>query len=268
MEHNKDTDDNDSKSAFTTIIMVATFLLKWQSLYHVSDNALDTLIKFLQSVFTSATKVPGPLETLVLLSKSFPTTLPALKKYCKLNTTSCKKFAVCSRCHSLYSDFTIKYCKHILFPANPSNMSCGSVLLKSIKRQDGSETKLIPNKIYHYNPLKSSLNLLVQRKDFFQVAQHWRERSKFISDDLMGDIYDGRVWKGLEELGYFDSMYNLAVTLNIDWFQPYSRVTDSVGVIYLSILNLPHHIRYKQENVILVGIIPGPKEPKLTTFLL
>ena len=30
------------------------------------------------------------------------------------------------------------------------------------------------------------------------------------------------------------------------------------------ILNLPREIRYKRENVILVGLIPSPKEPPLT----
>lgn len=30
------------------------------------------------------------------------------------------------------------------------------------------------------------------------------------------------------------------------------------------LLNLPRDVRYKRENVILVGLIPGPKEPPLT----
>lgn len=38
----------------------------------------------------------------------------------------------------------------------------------------------------------------------------------------------------------------------------------SVGAIYLVIQNLPQTVRYKKENIILVGIIPGPQEPKLT----
>ena len=38
----------------------------------------------------------------------------------------------------------------------------------------------------------------------------------------------------------------------------------SVGAIYLTILNLPRDIRYKIENIVLVGVIPGPKEPKYT----
>ena len=52
--------------------------------------------------------------------------------------------------------------------------------------------------------------------------------------------------------------------MNIDWFEPYEREVYSVGVIYLTIQNLPREERYKLENIVLVGIIPGPKEPKLT----
>ena len=57
---------------------------------------------------------------------------------------------------------------------------------------------------------------------------------------------------------------NLLLSLNTDWFQPFSRTKYSVGVLYLVVLNLPRDQRYKMENVILCGIIPGPKEPKLT----
>ena len=49
--------------------------------------------------------------------------------------------------------------------------------------------------------------------------------------------------------------------MNIHWFQPYKHLTYSVGVIYLTIMNLPCSLRYKRENVLLVGIIPGPHEP-------
>lgn len=53
----------------------------------------------------------------------------------------------------------------------------------------------------------------------------------------------------------------LLFTLNVDWFQ---RTTHSTGVMYLAIQNLPRKERYLCENVIVVGVIPGPKEPKKT----
>ena len=37
-----------------------------------------------------------------------------------------------------------------------------------------------------------------------------------------------------------------------------------MGVLYLAVINLPRSIRFKWENVIVVGVIPGPSEPKLT----
>ena len=50
--------------------------------------------------------------------------------------------------------------------------------------------------------------------------------------------------------------------LKIDWFQPYKHTNCSVGVVYLVIVNLPRSIRFKRENVIIVGILPWPTEPK------
>ena len=50
--------------------------------------------------------------------------------------------------------------------------------------------------------------------------------------------------------------------LNVVWFQPYDKVKDSVGVMYLVVMNLPHEERFKQENIIIAGIILGPREPK------
>ena len=57
--------------------------------------------------------------------------------------------------------------------------------------------------------------------------------------------------------------------LNIDWFNPYEETPYSAGVIYFVVQNLPRSERFKFENVILVGMIPGPNEPKkhINTYL-
>lgn len=52
--------------------------------------------------------------------------------------------------------------------------------------------------------------------------------------------------------------------LNVDWFRPYKHTTNSIGVIYLVILNLPHTLWFKPENIIIIGTIPEPNEPILT----
>jgi hypothetical protein len=59
----------------------------------------------------------------------------------------------------------------------------------------------------------------------------------------------------------------LAWSLSVDWFNPHRNnsvgKTKSVGSIAMVLLNLPPSLQYKAENLYIVGIIPGPREPSL-----
>lgn len=61
---------------------------------------------------------------------------------------------------------------------------------------------------------------------------------------------------------FLSSSHTYALMLNLDWFQPYKLTQSSVGALYLTIMNLPYNQRFKRENIILLGIIPGPGEPQ------
>lgn len=195
-------------------------------------------------------------------TRDIPNSLYTLQKLTGLNKKYFKMYSSCPKCHSINSNLDTKTCKNIQFPANPRASICNTNLLKIVKKKDKIESK--PLKSFFYQSIKSSLFINFQREGFTEAIGHRKVRSQSMPDHLIGDVYDGKVWKDLEQNGFFDSPYNLAVTLNVDWFQPYKRVKDSIGALYLCIANLPHSLRYKQENVVLVGIIPGPKEPKLT----
>ena len=80
----------------------------------------------------------------------------------------------------------------------------------------------------------------------------------------MADIHQGKLWKELSKDGFLSNKNGLALMLNVDWFRPHKHSPGSVGVIYMVVLNLPRQDRYKVENVIVVGILPGPGKPKLT----
>ena len=87
----------------------------------------------------------------------------------------------------------------------------------------------------------------------------------FHSPDIYTDIYDGLVWNRFQNVSgrpFLELPNSLGLILNVDWFNPYKHIQYSVGMIYLVIGNLPRSERYKLENVILVGVIPGPNEPK------
>ena len=57
--------------------------------------------------------------------------------------------------------------------------------------------------------------------------------------------------------------------MNVDWFKPFKHSEYKVGGIYLNILNLPRTQRYKTKWTMLIGLIPGPTEPKdnINSFL-
>lgn len=86
------------------------------------------------------------------------------------------------------------------------------------------------------------------------------------------DVYDGKVWKTFQNINgrpFLSLPNNLCLKLNLDWFNPFDHVQYSVGVFYLVVENLPRSERYKLDNIIILGTIPCPKEPKknVNTYL-
>jgi len=51
--------------------------------------------------------------------------------------------------------------------------------------------------------------------------------------------------------------------INLDWFQPFDTSVYSCGAIYGVVCNLPREIRFKKENILTLGLLPGPNEVKL-----
>ena len=62
---------------------------------------------------------------------------------------------------------------------------------------------------------------------------------------------------------FLTSPFCYLLTINVDWFEPFQRGVYSLGVIYLTVHNLPRNVRYEPENIILVGVMPGPKKASL-----
>lgn len=145
-----------------------------------------------------------------------------------------------------------------------------TIILKSVETSTGKNF-LYPFLTYCYVGLETTLQALLRQPNFLGTCGQWKHRRE---GTLLRDVYDGRVWKEFQN--YNDDPFlsisdnsNLALMLNLDFFQPYKHVQYSLGAIYLTIMSLPREVRYKQENVILIGLIPGPSEPKhdLNSFL-
>ena len=110
-----------------------------------------------------------------------------------------------------------------------------------------------------YQSLKDAASRLLKRKGFLEKCELWK--AKTTNSDYLCDVYDGKVWQDFQS--FLMQPYSWCLALNVDWFQPFTHVSDSVGALYLVVLNLPREERYRKENMMLVGIIPGPHEPSL-----
>ncbi len=202
------------------------------------------------------------------VSVAFPSSIYLMKYVDKHNTMHFfKKYVVCPKCHSLYTfeetfekrghQYVIKTCRHT---HATHHWVCGMPLLKRIVTRNG-KPQVYPHLIYAYNDIIPTLTRLFGRKGFHALSG---------SMEGMSDVFDGRMWKTFEAADgttFLSQQNHYGLFINVDWYQPYKHRKYSIGVIYMVLLNLPREVRYKRENVILVGLIPGPKEPPLTEFL-
>ena len=256
------------------------FLVFYHLLFHLSERAITALLGFLGVLFSYLAVITGH-QLLAELSSVLPKTMHAFRN--KFKSDDYTEYVVCPKCCSLYtlSECIVinrrveesKLCQFVEFPNHPHHSrrsQCNEILMKKVKV--GGKPKLVPRKTYVYRSVVTSLTQLVQRPGFIEKCEHWRNRQNIFGENAMGDVYEGTIWKDLFVVGsrpFLQVPRNICLALNIDWFNPYEETRYSVGAIYLVVLNLPRSERFKEENVILVGLIPGPKEPRnhINSFL-
>ncbi|XP_035697293.1 uncharacterized protein LOC118430485 isoform X2 [Branchiostoma floridae] len=264
--------------------LLAMVLLVWQTIFKISDSAVYSLLLCFK-LFIQAIGHAYGVQSIIDFSHNIPITLYTLRNCVGLDRNNFTKFVVCPKCNTRYTmeeSFHIKRngskvsnkCEFVPFYSHPHRRSelrqkCGTVLMKKVKSVKGEEY-MYPKKTYCYKSVVETLQTFVKRPDFMSKCEEWRERN--VKENEMADIYDGQVWSDFQYVdgtAFLAEPNNLAFMLNCDWFQPYKHSEYSVGVLYLVVLNLPREERFKEENMIVVGIIPGPKEPKLNinTFL-
>lgn len=242
------------------------FLMRLQSKYYIPDAAIGCLLKFMYAFLVIIGKQSVVIANIV---KYFPQSIHCLRKYWDVNIEF-ERLVVCRKCYSVYdkkycvekrgTQVLSKFCKYRDHVS--AKKSCDQLLLKTVRLLNGKAC-LYPFKVYCYQSLVSSIQGLLQRPGFPDLCEHWRARCG-TNGDLLRDIYDGRIWnefQSLEGRPFLKAPYTYALMLNLDWFQPYKLTQSLVGALYLTIMNLPYEQRFKRENIILLGIIPGPCEP-------
>lgn len=270
----EDQSQDDPQSDNQISLFILKFLLLWGSFYGISAAALNHLIKFLHYVLSLMSPTSSQIASLLTI---FPTSLYMLKKVFNISKDQFEKYVICSKCCSLYTfgeciqtsiagRLLPKLCNHIAFRNHPvasHRQPCGHRLVKEVILK--ADRKFYPLKTYCYYPLVKSLSNVLNQQNLMEQCEHWRTR--VIPENTLADIYDGRIWNEFltyKDRPFLSNPYNLGLMLNCDWFQPFEHSSYSVGVLYLVILNLPRTIRFKPENILIAGIIPGPSEPHLS----
>ena len=273
IEDISDDDDDDqhltSDRASNIIRLVVTFFLTFRTIYSISDQAILLILKFMRYFIAKIGSI-FQIRELSNTDTPFPKTMHGCYSLLKQKKSFCVEFIACPSCHMLYDQSILAIstrrhlpkCTFVEFPDHPYlrfRQPCNSTLLNSTLVK--GKLKLKPKKLYYFYGIKASLCAMLLRKNFLNICNEYIRAQR--SRSYMADIVDGKVWNELLcTYSTGDNSNVLGILLNVDWFQPFKHIAYSVGVMYAVIINLPRAMRYKKENVMIIGVIPGPKEPK------
>lgn len=187
------------------------------------------------------------------------------------------EYACCPKCFAIYppsnnsADNPI-YPEFCSWKETPDlEDPCGEQLTTTVGSEANGKQK--PRRMYGaQNPIAWLSRLLARDKTIEEFME--KSWSTFRSEDGIKDIFHGNVlqnFKGPDGKPWSNCPNNelhLVFSMFVDWFNPYGNKqagkSSSIGAIYMVCLSLPAAIRYKAENIFLVSIIPGPKEPNVT----
>jgi Transposase family tnp2 len=245
-------------------LWILLWIFKFQERFRLPDVAVDALIKFFRLVLLDADK---------RRFNKFPTSEYNARKLLEIGGQT-KMFAVCPDCNKLHNTENNRQdgfkCDHVEFPTHPMQNrreACGTEILKKVLTVKGYIWR--PKLQFPLPSLKNQLITLFQRPGFEQQLRKWTNRD--VGNELMSDIYEGIIWRTFPSTiedpnsRFFtpetaDS--HLGIIINLDWFQPFESSVYSTGVMYGAICNLPRDRRFKKENMLTLGLLPGPQEVK------
>ena len=257
------------------VTWILYFLCMWKSVNLISDNALSTLLLFLYNVFQIMSWHDSFMAGVASI---FPSSLYLIRKHLNIDRDNFDRYIVCSKCFKLHNLEDVVYLNsrneksaHSCdFAPFCNNQICNTQLMKKVMLR-GTTIAYYPHYVYLYKSIIEKLECILQRPGIEDKCLKWKNRR--MPDGILADVYDGKIWKSFIKYNNTDFLNcenSYAFMINVDWFQPYKRRSNiSVGVIYAVIMNLPRDVRYKRENLILIGIIPplGHEPSSLCTFM-
>jgi hypothetical protein len=253
------------------------FVRTWTLVFNISTRASDTLYRVLKVMLPTMLSTVPLSNYIIDRTLGIDSTKDAFTGY--VCCPGCHKVRPFHKCFERRGGQShTKLCDATLLRNHKDRRQrvCGRPLLQQVGAH------LVPFLTYVYKPVKIRLCELLSRDGFEDMCELWRRRE--IPTGLFGDVMDGSVWREFgslpkqdahgracrdadgKEIRYpcLDVPGNYALSIFVDWFQPWKRVRYSVGVLFACILNLPRAERHKKENLFVIGIFPGGSEKNLS----
>lgn len=206
------------------------------------------------------------------LLDNFPRDIRTVRKVFDLEAKT-TIYATCPQCLCTYAPEVRG--KVNVYPARcswqrfPTSNECGARLTKR-KVVDGCSVRepIRPFVVQDFDEFKAAMLTRPGMEDLLDKGTVFNDQSE------LWDIKDGygiRDLPGPDGKPFIDGLkrdeLRTAWSISVDWFNPFMNKaagkSASTGSIVMACLNLPPSLRYKPENLFLVGVIPGPKEPSL-----
>lgn len=242
-----------------------------------------------------ARKTSTPLSlTEIPTLKRFPRTITTAIAWLKIDPRLIY-MNCCKSCFALYSlSRTPKFCNHRITSIPGGQTDCSTAAnneitaeaeeQSSVCDQDFEEEtcgepllrffrgKQVPVRCYAFQDLSEWIARLYARPLFEEWLDEslFKSRRPFNPNEDVHDIHGSRVWKefrGPDGQQFTAASGNLVFGMFIDGINPFGNKQsghhDSITFIVLICLTLPIRVRNRPENIFLVGIAPGPREPAL-----
>lgn len=151
-----------------------------------------------------------------VLGKPFPKSLVCAVRESQVDCRIQKQvFVVCPKesCNALYKVGEANSCTHTSY-----GKVCGTLLGYTAHLSHGKK-KWKPHKRFQFVPPSASLKKLFTSQEFNSLL----EMKKANWNDVMEDVHHGQIWKDFTAAHFFDSKYNIALMLNVDWFHPFKK---------------------------------------------
>ncbi|VDB92079.1 unnamed protein product [Peniophora sp. CBMAI 1063] len=172
----------------------------------------------------------------------------------------------CPSCYACYPDHGLgSYPERCSEPTAPDGPPCGELLTR--QRNIAGQIWTYPARRVVLQDLKAWIAWLLSRPGIVSALI-----SEAALKEEMGDIWDAfelANFMGPDGKTHFMTVHvgeiRLVFALNIDGFNPFQMKEAgrkaTTTAMYMVCLNLPPHLRYRVENMFLVGLIPGPGSP-------